>query len=132
MTQWAHQRYLAHQVLTASPERLVTMLYDGIVADLGRASSAIAAGDSYACNEALVRAQSIVLELQRSLRTDVWDGADQLLAVYHFLYSRLVVANVKKDAAVVAECLALVQPLQQAWHRAYVAVGESRQAVAAS
>lgn len=132
MSQWAHKRYFAHQVLTASPERLVTMLYDGIVSDLGRASSAIAAGDHYACNEALVRAQSIVLELQRTLRTDVWAGADRLLAVYHFLYARLVVANVKKDVAVVAECLALVEPLQRAWHQAYLAVGESRQVVAAS
>lgn len=132
MPQWAHQRYFAHQVLTASPERLVTMLYDGLVADLGRASSAIPSGDIFACNQALLRAQSIVLELQRSLKTEAWDGADRLLAVYHYLYQRLVLANVNHDVSIVAECLRLVEPLQQAWHRAYVAVGEARQAVAVS
>ena len=130
MSQTIRQRYLADQVLTASRERLVTLLYDGLASSIARASAAISSGDHYASNEALIKAQGIVLELQRSLKLDVWDGAARLLSIYHYLYRRLIEANLRKDPAITAECLALVEPLQVAWHQAAAILGAERQAAA--
>ena len=114
----ARRAYIANQVATASPARLLTMLYDALVSDLATAAAAIEARDFETSGTRLLRAQAIVLELQASLRLDVWDGAQGLLAVYHYLYRRLVQANTTADAAICAECLTLVTPLQQAWHQA--------------
>jgi flagellar protein FliS len=46
------------------------------------------------------------------------DGGPGLASLYTFLLTQLISANVRKDGAIVASCRALVEPLQEAWHRA--------------
>ena len=60
-------RYVGDSVATASPSRLVTMLYDRLVRDLVTGEGAIVASDLAAANESLVHAQEIVWELAISL-----------------------------------------------------------------
>lgn len=127
----ARSRYLANTILTASPARLVTLLYDGLVSDLHGAAAAFDTGDFETANTRLMRAQGIVLELQGSLRTDIWDGADRLLAIYRYVYKRLVEANIFRNRGACAECLALVTPLQAAWHEAAKVTAESLTAASA-
>jgi flagellar protein FliS len=105
-------------------------LYDGLASSIARAGAAISGGDHYASNEALIKAQGIVLELQRSLKLDLWEGAPRLLSIYQYLYRRLIEANLRKDPTITAECLGLVEPLQAAWHRAAATLGAERQAAA--
>ena len=100
-------RYASNTVDTASPVRLLTMLYDRLVRDLHVASAAIVARDVATAHNELVHAQAIVEELASSLDVDAWDGGPGLAALYQFLLSELVAANVAKDAARVAACLGL-------------------------
>jgi flagellar protein FliS len=111
-------RYMGDSVATASPARLVTMLYDRLVRDLTSAETAITAGDLAAANEALVHAQEIVWELAAGLDPSKWDGGPALAAFYQFVLTELIEANVKKDAARTASVRGLVEPLCEAWHRA--------------
>jgi flagellar protein FliS len=111
-------RFLDDAVATASPARLLTMLYDRLVLDLHRAEAAQVAGDREAAHRDLVHAQSIVAELSSTLDVDAWDGAPRLLSLYGFLLRELVRANISGDAAVTASCRALVEPLRDAWHEA--------------
>lgn len=111
-------RYASNTVDTASPVRLLTMLYDRLVRDLHVAGAAIVARDVATAHNELVHAQAIVEELASSLDVDAWDGGPGLAALYQFLLSELVAANVAKDAARVAACLGLVEPLRDAWHEA--------------
>lgn len=111
-------RYAADSVGTASPARLVTMLYDRLVRDLGLAEAAIVAGDTVSAHNELVHAQAIVEELRSSLDTDAWDGAAGLAMLYDFLLAELVAANVAKDGIKVTACRELVEPLSDAWHQA--------------
>lgn len=109
-------RYLTDSITTASPARLVVMLYDRLCLDLERAEVALAAADRESASAALVHAQEIVLELRTSLRVaDGWDGARELADIYTFLVTELMRANVKQDAGRVAGCLATVVPLRDAW-----------------
>lgn len=110
--------YAKQAVTTASPARLLTMLYDRLVRDLLLAVQALERQQPAAANEQLLHAQQIVLELQASLDPQAWDGAKGLSALYVFLYEQLVAANVGKDAAKVRACHELVEPLRQAWHEA--------------
>src|SRR5256885_15236520 len=66
----------------------------------------------------LMKAQEAVLELRCSLRLDAGELMRQLDMLYEYLYNRIVFANVKKDAAVVADCLAILEPLRAAWREA--------------
>ena len=111
-------RYMADSVQTTSPARLVTMLYDALVADLDRAVAALAARDLEAVNGRLVHAQDIVSELLASLDVGAWDGGPALAALYEFLLRELIGANVAKDGARMLACRELVEPLRAAWHAA--------------
>jgi flagellar protein FliS len=114
----ARSRYAADTVSTASPARLLIMLYDRLVRDLVTAESAAATGDVTTMSIQLVHAQDIILELRTSLDLTVWDGAQGLSDLYTFLYGELVTANVRKDAARIASCRSIVEPLRDAWRTA--------------
>jgi flagellar protein FliS len=105
-------------VTTASPQRLLVMLYDRLALDLERAQAALTAGDRAEANLQLQHAQDIVLELRTSLQVDAWEGGPRLAALYSWLLGELVQANVKADRNRVASCLQVVEPLRDAWRQA--------------
>ena len=119
-------RFVDDSVSTASPERLLTMLYDRLLLDLTRAESAQVSGDRATANQNLTHAQDIVLELASSLRVDVWEGAANLSAIYGFLHSELVRAHVSGDPQRIAACRGLVEPLAEAWRAAALEVSTRR------
>jgi flagellar secretion chaperone FliS len=111
-------RYLNDSVATASPARLLIMLYERLLLDLTQAESALRAGDRTTAGPRLLHAQDIIAELHGSLRLDVWDGAANLADIYGFVLNELVAANVNADADRVAVCRSLVEPLVDAWRQA--------------
>jgi flagellar protein FliS len=116
-------RYIADAVTTASPGKLLVMLYDRLVLDLVKAEEALGGGDRQAASTQLQHAQDIVIELRTTLRTDVWDGAAGLAELYGFLLTELIQANVRGDAAQVASCRSMVEPLRDAWRTAVLEAG---------
>lgn len=114
----ARNQYLRDAVLSASPARLLTMLYDRLLLDLSRAEQAQAGSDWATASDNLTHAQAIIAELRGSLRTDVWDGAEGVLALYNYLGAALVSANIHRDVARTQEAIRLLEPLRQAWHEA--------------
>ena len=111
-------RYVGASVDTASPARLVTMLYDRLVRDLTTAEAALAGSDIESANNALIHAQEIVWELAAGLDPTKWSGGPALAALYQFILNELLEANVKKDQAKVGSVRDLVEPLRDAWHQA--------------
>ncbi len=114
-------RYLDDSVMTASPARLLVMLYDRLVLDLGQAEEALRAGDRETGSDRLCHAQDIILELRGSLDVTAWEGGPGLASLYGFVFSELVRANVKADADVTASCRTLLEPLRDAWREAALA-----------
>ncbi len=121
MTTTARDTYLGGMTSTASPARLLIMLYDRLVLDLQRAVELGDLGEFLGAGRQLMHAQEIVLELQGSLKIDAWDGAAQLSGIYSWLHSEMVRANVQRDVAATRGCLALVEPLADAWREAALA-----------
>ena len=113
----AQQRYRDDAVLSATPERLVTMLYDRLLLDIQRGEAAQRSEDWATANANLQHAQAIIAELSASL-TDVWDGSAGLRALYTFLTRTLIGANVARDADRTRACGEIVAPLRDAWHAA--------------
>ncbi|MBO1751253.1 flagellar export chaperone FliS [Actinotalea sp. BY-33] len=111
-------RYVDDTVATASPAKLLTMLYDRLVLDLQRAEAAQREGDKVAAGPHLTHAQDIVSELAATLEVGSWDGAKQLMSVYTYLLTELIGANVAGDAERTAACREMVEPLREAWHQA--------------
>jgi flagellar protein FliS len=111
--------YVGHSVATATPAKLVTMLYDRMVLDLLRAEQEFERGNTAGVGEHLTHAQSILMELQSSLVVDdVWPASAGLRSLYTFLLTELIKANVTRSVTVTRECRLLLEPLRDAWHEA--------------
>lgn len=107
----------------ASPHRLVTMLFDGLLDALAQARGAVAAGDIAQKAGALGRAVRIVDEGLKSALDTARGGAlaRDLGELYGYITLRLTYANLRNDTAAMDECKRLVEPLREAW----LAIGDS-------
>lgn len=121
MLEDARSAYLANTVATASPARLLVMLYDRLVLDVQRGLAAQRAGDHAAARPNLLHAQDIVTELRSTLRTQGWQGGPGLAALYDWLFAELVRANTSRDFQLTVGCLAVVTQLADAWRQAALA-----------
>jgi flagellar secretion chaperone FliS len=118
-------RYLNDSVATASPGRLLVMLYERLVLDLSQAEGALRTGDRELASKQLLHAQEIILELRATLDLSVWEGAAGLAQLYSFLLTELIGANVTADADRVAGTRTLVEPLLDAWRQVAMAATEA-------
>src|SRR3954467_3203093 len=91
------ERYLGDTVNTASPGKLLVMLYDRLILDLSRGEQAITDGNRPEASRQLLHAQDILAELLASLDTSVWEGGPGLAGLYGFLLTELIGANIKGD-----------------------------------
>jgi flagellar protein FliS len=114
-------RYLQDSINTASPGKLLLMLYDRLVLDLMKAEEALRANDREQSHERLTHAQEIVLELRTSLDVEAWSGAPALANLYGYLLTELIGANIARDTDRVTACRTLVEPLRDAWREAAAA-----------
>lgn len=118
MTNFARAAYLDASIATASPARLLVMLYERLVLDVQRALEAQRRQDIAETHLQLTHAQDIVMELHSSLRVEGFKGGRELRALYGFLHRQLVIANIRKDAGITADCLRIVTDLAETWRQA--------------
>ena len=109
------QAYREAAVLTASPEQLVVMLYDGVARFLRQAELALEEGQLVQMNQRIGRAEAIIDELHATLNKDAGEISERLEAIYVFCRKLLVEARIGRDAAKIREVVRLITPLREAW-----------------
>jgi flagellar protein FliS len=104
-------------VSSASPHRLVDLLFEEFLASCSRARGAIRGGDVQGKGRAIGRAVRIIEEgLRAGLNLEAGGAlARDLHDLYRYVTVRLTHANLKSDEDAIAECVGLVQPLHDAW-----------------
>ena len=112
--------YKAQSVQTASPGKLVLMLFDGYLRFTSAAKNAWSEEDMIKKNEGinnnLIRAQNIVTELQSSLDMSVpGDLPGTLYRLYDYVLTNLQQANLSKDIQKVDEADKVIAELREAW-----------------
>jgi flagellar protein FliS len=120
----ARSLYNQDAILSASPSRLLTMLFDRLMLDLQRAEAAQLEQDWNRAAPYLLHAQDIVSELASSLDVERWDGGQNLLAIYLFSSTKLVSANIDRSIDRTREVITIMEPLRQTWHEAAQLVAE--------
>jgi flagellar secretion chaperone FliS len=112
----AQQSYKQNDVLTASPTRLVVLLYDGANRFLRRAAAALRAGNLEASNTAMQRGEAIIDELLATLDFDRGgEIAASLRDLYLFCRRELNDARVERDAEKIDTVVELLAELREAW-----------------
>lgn len=109
-------KYLTQEVMTASPAKLVSMLYDKVVLSLKEAVVAIEAGDIETRWKANKRATEILTHMWSTL--DVEKGgeiAQNLDSLFSYMLSRLPDVDFRNDSAAAQEVMELLEPLRASW-----------------
>lgn len=117
-------QYKEQSIMTASPEELTMMLYDGTVKFLKKAKIHIEQNNIEKINNSLIRAQDIIAELNATLNMD-YEISKDLNGLYDFMIRRITDANIEKSAHIVDEVLDLAIDLRDTWKEAMaIAQGE--------
>jgi len=107
--------YRENSIMTASPEQLVVMLYDGAGRFLRQAEGSMLEGSWLQASEKLSRAEAIIDELLATLDMDAGEVADRLQSIYVFCKMRLIEARIERDAVRVDQVARLLCELREAW-----------------
>jgi flagellar protein FliS len=114
----ARQAYAESAILTASPGRLVVMLYDGAIGSLRQSAAAMRMGDRERARMRMRKAEAIIDELNGSLDMGVGELPDRLRSIYNFCKRQLIKANVEGDAATIDTVAGLLSELRDSWDHA--------------
>jgi flagellar protein FliS len=117
------QAYRDTSVLTASPEQLVVMLYDGAIRFLRQAEVAMGEHAWQHGFERLGRGEAIIDELLATLNMDTGEIAERLQAIYIFCKRCLVEARLQRSPEKIGHVVALLGDLREAWDRLAATAG---------
>jgi flagellar secretion chaperone FliS len=116
MNPQAAQQYLRTKVLTATPEQLQLMLFDGALRFGQQAAAALEQKQFEQSYKLITKVQNIVTQLIGTLKHDVDpDICGKLAALYTFAYKRLTVASGKRDPAALQEALEVLEFQRETW-----------------
>lgn len=113
----AYDQYKENSIYTASPEELTFMLYNGLVKFLMQAQMAMNEKNIEKANNCMIKAQNIINEFRCTLDMK-YDISKQLDAIYEYMNSRLLDANIKKDVEIIEEVLGYARELRNTWEQA--------------
>lgn len=101
----------------ADPHRLIVLLFDGAESALQQAEAHLSNNDLAGKSEFLTKAISIILEgLSASINTqEGGELAYSLKALYDYMVSRLIHANIHKDISAIHEVQKLLGEISGAW-----------------
>lgn len=116
MVQNSVNPYLKTKIMTASPQELRLMLFDGAIKFCHQARAAMAAEQIEDGFNHLMRAQKIVLELSTSLNHEVDPKlTEKLGALYTYIYRLLVDANMQHRIEPLDEAVKLLEFERATW-----------------
>lgn len=116
MNPQAAQQYLKTRVLTATPEQLQMMLYDGALRFGEQARAALEKKQYDQSYALIVRVQRIITELSSSLKHDVSpDLCGKLAALYNYAYRQLIEANVSHSLERLDDAMSVLRYQRETW-----------------
>ena len=111
----SHASYRTSAILTASPEQLVVMLYDGCHRFLLQSITAMREGSMSAARERFARATAIIDELQRTLDMSAGVVAERLDGIYVFCQRHLAEGLTEANPAKLEQVDELLRELRDGW-----------------
>ena len=118
--------YRNSAVQTASPAKLLIMLYDGAIRFINAGIEGISVDDYQKANTNLGKAQSIISELSATLDRSM-PISSNLEALYEYITHLLMKSNIDKNEAPAKEALGYLKEMRETWAEASKVVSSSGQ-----
>ena len=113
--------YRQQQIMTATPEALTLMLYNGAIKFINESIEASKKKEYEKANTSCIKAQNIISEFRLTLKME-YEISKNLLALYNYAYDRLVEGNMNEDITNLEEAKGILSELRDAWNQAMKAV----------
>jgi len=128
----AAQNYLRTRVMTATPEQLQMMLYDGALRFAQAAKIALTEKNYEQSYHNITRVQKILSELICTLKHNVYpELCDRLTALYQYAYKQLMQASMKHNMAAMDEALNVLTFQRETWSMLLQQLGKQKAGIAA-
>lgn len=111
------KKYKEQRVFTLTPGELIILLYDEATMNINMAIQNIQKKKVEEAHNRIAKAEKIVLYLIDCLDMSI-PISKEILPFYEFIYTSLVKANVKKDAALLEDILKLTVEFKNTWQKA--------------
>jgi flagellar protein FliS len=111
----SYDTYKQAAVNTASPEKLLIMLFNGGIKFIHLADQAIEAKDYTTADKMLLRIQDILMELILTLDMNQGDISKNLRRLYEFYHHEVVQTNLYKDAKRLGPVLEFFMLYRDTW-----------------
>ena len=112
-----YQTYQQNSVMTASPQELTLMLYNGCLKFIKLAKKGMAEKNFEQKNTNIIKAQAIIQEFRITLNQEI-EVSINMERLYEYMYNRLIEANTKNDLATLEEVEGHVVELRDTWKQA--------------
>ena len=112
-----YQKYQQNSVLTASPQELTLMLYNGAIKFCNLGIEMIQRSNIEKANEYIIKAQVIINELQVTL-DDKYPISKEIKLLYEYIIWLLETGNIKKDELKINEAKELITSFRDTWKEA--------------
>lgn len=118
--------YQRNEVETASPEKILILLYDGAIQFLNKAKIAMQNNNIPEIHNNIIGCEEIIEEFINTVDEEKGgDFAIRIKALYQYFYNTLVMANIKKDESKIDEVLKHLIELRATWKQA-IAIANSQ------
>jgi flagellar protein FliS len=123
------QNYLRTKVLTATPEQLQLMLYDGAIRFTEQARVALEKKNFEESYKSVSRAMKIIVELTSTLNHSVSpDLCGKLAALYNYVYRNLVKASTERSPQPLEDALKILRHQRETWAMLLEKLGKEKAA----
>ena len=113
----AYAQYNRNKIMTASPQELTLMIYDGAIKFCNIAMSAIEENNIQKAHENIMKVERIIEEFQMTLDFK-YPVANDFNNVYNYLMQRLRDANMTKDNEILKEVSEHLHTMRDTWKEA--------------
>ena len=121
------RRYSQAERETASPERLMVLLFQAALRNIRNGAAFLEDGRAGEAGRALGKASDIVVELHATLdRSRAPELCDQLAEVYRFVCYRLNTAALSRDVRAARDAERAFAPIADAFEKAVASVAGAR------
>lgn len=113
-----YQAYNRNKYETASPHKLILMLYEGALQYASKARVAIQNGNIIEANRTIQKVQEIIGELLSTLNLKQGgEMAKNLQSLYMYMMDLLIKANTKKTVTPIDEMMEMLGEIKSAWEQ---------------
>jgi flagellar protein FliS len=129
----AAQQYLRTRVMTATPEQLQIMLYDGAIRFCEQAKQGIEKKNREQVFTNISKVQKIITELLGALKPELYpELCEKLAAVYRYVYKRTIEVSVEHKMESLQEAIDLLKFQRDTWSMLLEQVSRDKAGKAAS